>query len=192
MALEDLLRYESAAVAATNAKEDPNLSLIAMQQFYGNSRAELEKLGYGNDPTVLEGAKAIAGYFNEAQVGLAEGTGISSAGLITSMKIYSNKYTEAFSSTKISDLTKYLTDGFNISGEVKSAFAKYNELTLEDLGKKAKEATKEEQEDMGKLMQAISILKERRFKVKSLNLYDGAAKMSLEQLYSKPKEEKKD
>jgi hypothetical protein len=185
MTLDDLLRYESAAIAAQNVKNEPDLSLIAMQNFYESVNKALEKSGYNNDPII---SGSIKKEFEEAYVGIQAGTGISSAGIVKAISTYTGKYQNAFASTKISDLTKYLTEGFDISAEAKSALGKYNESTLADLAKRSKEFSKEEKEEVDKLKQTIEMLKERRFKAKTLGIYNSFIKQNLEGLY--PKEEK--
>jgi hypothetical protein len=186
MALDDLVRHEAVAVAAQNVKNEPEISLIAMQNFYESVNKALEKTGYNNDPIL---SMAIRKEFEDAYVGVQSGTGISSAGIITAISTYAKKYQDAFVSTPISELTKYLTEGFDIPAEAKSALGKYSGLTLADLSKKSKEFSKEEKEEFTKLTQAIEMLKERKFKVKTLSFYNSHIKQNLEGLYPKKKEE---
>jgi hypothetical protein len=186
MALDDLTRYESAAVAKQNVDSDKGLTVFAMENFYKGV------LGKDiNDPLIQRGlSEARQGLANAAKNGL-EGD-ITSLGLFDAMINHSGKYEEAFKSTKFSDLTKYLTEGFKIEDEVKAALEKYADLTIEDLGKKAKEEemSEEEKEAISKAINAVTMLKIRRLKARTVDLYNSMTKEHLSALY--PKEEKKE
>jgi len=180
MALEDILRYESAAVAATNVENEKEIAVLAMKSLYKTI------LGKDSDDPIYQNALA------EAHAGIETGAGITNLGVVKAIGIYTQKYEKAFASTKMSDVTKYLTDGFKISDEVKSAFEIYKDMTVADVaGKlKDKEISKEDKEALDKAMQAINMLKERRLRSKSLDIYNDVIKQNLEGLYPK-KEEKK-
>ncbi len=178
MALEDLARYESAAVAAMNAGKERQLAVLAMETQY---RTLLGK-DFEGDP-IYENA------FSEALEGGEDN--ITNAGVLRAIRNYAGKYEKALVSTKFSDLIKYLIEGYKISDEVKQALGKYSDLTIKDLDDKGKdkELSKEEKKEIAKAVQAISILKERRLRAKTLDIYNGVVKRQLEGLYPKKEEE---
>lgn len=176
MALEDLARYESAAVAAMNAGKERQLAVLAMETQY---RTILGK-DFEGDP-IYENA------FNEALEGGEDN--ITNVGVLRAIKNYAGKYEKALVSTKFSDLVKYLTEGYKVSDEVEEALGKYSDLTIKDLDDKGKELSKEEKKEIAKAVQAISILKERRLRAKTLDIYNGVVKRQLEGLYPKKEEE---
>jgi hypothetical protein len=180
MALDDILRYESAAVAANSMKTEKNISVIAMENLYKTI------LGKDSDDPIYKNALA------EANAGIESEAGITNLGVAQAIGIYNQKYTVAFASTKISDVTKYLTDGFKISDEVKSAFEAYKDMTVLDIETKLedKETSKEDKEALDKAMKAIGMLQGRRLRAKTLDIYNNVIKQNLEGLYPK-KEEKK-
>lgn len=176
MALDDLIRYESAAVAAVNVKKDSELAIASMSNFYRGILKE-------DDPII---SKAL----QEAMSGGE--AGISNLGVVQAIGVYGGKYENAFQSTKFSELVKYLTDGYNISNEAKEALGKYNEMTLVDLSKNAKDekTSKEEKEAFQKAFIALNALKERKLRAASLSIIGENTSELLSQLY--PKEEKKE
>jgi hypothetical protein len=179
MALEDLARYESAAIAAINSEKEKDIAVLAMKDYYHN-------IGMSEDPIVHNALE-------QAFAGTKSGN-ITNLDVVNAIGVYHKKYEEAFMSTKVSDLTKYLTEGFDISAEAKNALEKYKDLTLVDLGKKAKEnpnMTKEEKTEISNLMQTVEILKERRLRAKTLGIYNKAVKQDIEQMYPKKKEGEK-
>ena len=180
MALEDLLRYESAAVAATNLEHEKDISVIAMQNLYKTI------LGKDADDPIYQRALAEAGE------GLKSGAGITNLGVAQAIEIYNQKYKKAFATSKVSDLTKYLTDGFKVSDEVKEALGTYADLTVADVAAKLKdkEISKEDKEATEKIIQAISMLKDRRLRAKTLDIYNNVIKQNLDSLY--PKQEEKE
>ncbi len=173
MALEDLMRYESAAVAAMNVEKEKDLAVLAIESQYRSILGD----DYETDPIIK---RNIA----EARAGLAHDS-ISNIGVLEAIQVYTGKYEKAFNSTKFSDLTKYLTEGYKVSEEVKKALDKYKELTIKELAEKQKEkaTSKQEAEEMGKAVKAVSILKERRLRAKTLDIYNGVVKRNLEGLY---------
>lgn len=192
MALDDLLTLELGAVAAQNAKNEPDLALRAMQGFYESAQKFLAGTIYAEDPIFYENLEK---QFQDAQVGIKQGLGISSAGIVNAIATYSGKYQEKFTTAKISELTKYLTEGFDIPSETRIAIEKYKDFTIADLGKKVKETKdmpKEEKEELGKLMQTFELLKERRLRAKSVGLYNSFVKQNLEAMYSKKEEKQED
>lgn len=181
MGLEELTRYESAAVAAMNVEKEKDIAVLAVQNLY--------KTMYGKD--VLEDP-IFAQAFSEAQAGANSGAGITNIGIVNAIQIYTKKYEAAFQKASMNDITKYLTTGYKVSDEVKEALSLYGELTLEDIAKKLKdkELTKEGKADIEKLTQAIGLLKSRRLRAKTLDIYNDVVKDNLAELY--PKKEEKD
>ena len=86
MALDDLIRYESAAVAAVNVKKDSELAIASMSNFYRGILKE-------DDPII---SKAL----QEAMSGGE--AGISNLGVVQAIGVYGGKYENAFQSTKFS------------------------------------------------------------------------------------------
>jgi hypothetical protein len=180
MALDDLLRYESAAVAEMNVEKDKGLALLAIENQY---RVMLGK-DFDSDPVMKHS-------FGEASNG-GEKYGITNVAIAGAIENYSQKYNISFASTKFSDLIKYLTEGFSISEEAQKALSVYKDTTLVDLAKtmKDEQTPKEAKEAMQKALQALEMLKERRLRAKTMEIYNGVVKRNLESLY--PKEEKKE
>jgi hypothetical protein len=180
MALDDLLRYESAAVALTNLKNDKKISVLAMKGLYKTI------LGKDYDDPIYQ--KAL----NEAEAGGE--AGITNIGVVAAIQTYNQKYEKAFAESKVSDITKYLSDGFKISDEVKGALGAYKDMAISDLDKKLsedKELSKDTREALEKIMKAIDLLKERRLRAATLKIYDGVVSEDLANMYPKPKEEEK-
>jgi hypothetical protein len=119
MSLENITRYESAAVAGANLKERPNVAFTAIDNFY-------HQINLSEDPIIAraleEGAQSIAG-----------GYGIGNIGLIKAAQIYGRKYADAFVSTSVSDLLGYLGEGYEIPQTVNQALAQYANVNFGDL-----------------------------------------------------------
>jgi hypothetical protein len=179
MGLEDLTRYESAAVAARNIQHEKETSILAMRSLYKTI------LGKDYDDPIINKALEEGAAGGEA--------GITNLGLVEAMGVYTEKYEKAFAGAKVSDITKYLSDGFKVSDEVKAALGSYNDLTISDIATKLKdkELPKEAKEPLEKAMQAIGLLKERRLRAATLKIYDGVVNENLANMYPKPKEEAK-
>jgi len=179
MALDDLIRYESAAVAEMHAEKEPELAVVAMQDFYKNLLGE-------NDPIIKNSLQ-------EAMYGVERNKGISSKGLIEAIEVYGKgKYGEAFATTKFSDLINYLTEDYSISDEVKNSLAKYNEFTYIDLIKqlKNKDLSDEDKKEVEKAVNAVNMLQNRKFRAKTLDMINYNTEMGLNSLYAEnPKEE---
>lgn len=175
MGLEDLTRYESAGVAAMNAKKEPGLAVAAMGDFYQNVLEE-------NDPII---SRAL----QEAMVGGENG--ISHAGVVQAIQVYGGKYEQAFALTKFSDLINYLSDGYSIPDEVKKGLSIYNESTYMDLAQLMKnEGTPEEiKKEIERAIQAVSVLKDRKLREKTLGLVNDNTTAMLNQLYPKSEKE---
>jgi hypothetical protein len=178
MALDDLLRYESAAVAVMNVEKEKDISVLAMQNLYKTI------LGKDYDDPIINKALEEAASGGEA--------GITNLGVVQAMDTYNKKYETAFAGAKVSDLTKYLTKDYKVSDEVKAALGSYGELTIADIATKLKdkELTKEAKEPLENAMKAIGLLKDRRLRAATLSIYDSVVKQGLDSLYPKPKEEK--
>jgi hypothetical protein len=182
MTLEDLTRYESAAVAGKYVKDEPELALLGLQDFY----TKLTKGTVFEQDPIFQRATAQA--FVDARTGIEEYGVLASADLVRAAKKYSNQYENAFNTTKISDLTKYLTDGFKVSDEVKAGLDVYKDATMKDLAEKLKDKAlpKEEKEAIERAINAISFLKEGRFRRKGMSFYDNLINENLSALYPKP------
>jgi hypothetical protein len=179
MALDDILRYESAAVAAKNAQNEKDISVLAMQSLYKTI------LGKDYDDPIINHALSEAGAGGEA--------GITNLGVVEAMGVYAQKYEKAFAGASVKDLTKYLSDGFKVSDEVKEAFGSYGDLTVLDIATKLKdkEVPKEAKEPLENAMKAIQLLKDRRLRAATLKIYDSVVNENLANMYPKPKEESK-
>ena len=177
MALDDLIRYESAAVAAINVEKEKDLAVLAMENQY---RTILGK-DFDADPIIKRSLEEAAAGGDQ---------NITNLGIVQAMSIYSGKYEKSFNSTKFPDLIKYLTEGFSIPETAKEALSVYSDNTLADLVKKMKEeeVSKEDKEKMQKTLQTIGMLKDRILRAKTMEMYNGVVKRNLESLY--PKEEK--
>lgn len=182
MTLEDILRYENAAVAVRNIKNDAPLAVLAMEEHYKKILGK----DYDEDPCIQQD-------IHEAKAGLDDEAGITNLSLVNAMKVYSNKYTNALNSTKLSELSKYLTEGFKVPEEAAKSFEKYKDFSLLELSSKQKdkEIKAEDKEEIAKMSQAVMLLLERRLKGKGFGIYNNVAKFELEQLYAK-KEDKED
>lgn len=178
-ALEELTRYESAVVANSNVKNEPGLALLAIEDYYQNQKEIME------DPIA---AKAIAREFEDAQVGLKKGI-FSSAGLLLSMDTYTKKYDAKFNSTNISDLIEYLGKEHPIPAETLKHLTHYKNHTLEYLAKEHEKdgISKEYKEDLGKAITAITKLKERVLKIRTMDIYNAYTDKFLEGLYAPKK-----
>lgn len=182
--LEDLLRYESAAVAAKKEKYEPQYALIAMDNFYKSILKE-------SDPII---GKALS----EAQEGLKLGseTGnptLTNYGLKLAIATYSGKYEKTFAESKVSDLIgNYLGGLCNITDDAKEGILKYKDSSLLDLSKKIKdkETKDEEKQDIAKAMQSLEMLKDLRLESAYIKLKKKSTEETLEALYKK--EDKKD
>jgi len=172
MSLDNLLRYESAAVANMNAKKEPGLAIAAMYNFYKGI------LGDEKDPIIY---KAL----EEAQAGGE--TGISHSGVIQAIEIYGGKHEESFFSTELSELVKYLTQEFKIPEEAEKSFSKYYGKSLVELSKDDKLDKDEIQKTIG----AISMLKDRKLREKTLGIVNQNVFQNLNAFYPKPDVEKK-
>ncbi len=175
MTLEDLTRYESAAVAASNVKKDNQLAVVALGDFYKNILDE-------DDPIINKSLQEAASG-GEA--------GLTNYGVAQAIQSYSGKYEKAFNSTKFSELVNYLEEGYSIPEEAKSALSEYNESTLEDLSKKTKdkEISDEDKEKIGKAYQAINTLRDRKLREKTLSIFNSLTTQTLESLYPKENSE---
>ena len=180
MALEDLTLYESAAIAAQNAKKEAGLAVASMADFY-------QQRGMGEDP-VIQGA------LQRATVGLESDLGISDSEIVNAIGVYSQKYEKIFVETKFSDLVKYLGEGYDIPKEAKDGLAVYGNATLMDLAKGMNEegVSEEDKKSIQKAISAINMLKDRKFRAKTLGIVNGNTSATLSQLYPAENPEKKE
>lgn len=112
MSLEDITKYESAAVAATNLKERPHVAMTAINNFYNT-------MNLGEDPIIM---KALI----EGVQGVNQGHGITNIGVIQAAQIYGQDYQKAFNNTSVSDLLNYLGQGYQIPQTVTQALGQYS------------------------------------------------------------------
>ncbi|MAG10987.1 hypothetical protein CMI44_01610 [Candidatus Pacearchaeota archaeon] len=130
MSLENLTRYESAAVARMKEKENPMISLTAMTDFYNT-------LEMDEDYFVQEGLKkAQESLIHAAQTG-REPT-LANTGLLKAITDYSDKYINAFTEEKISGLVGYLEGSCSLPEQAKRGLLEYGELTYNELVDKSK------------------------------------------------------
>jgi hypothetical protein len=184
--LEDLLRYESVAVASMKEKDDPALALSAMYDFYYKS------LGIPNNDPVM------GRVFAEAQEGLQYGmqTGnptITHLGLKQAMGLYHGQYEKAFAESSLGDLNSYLGGVCSIPDGLKSVISKYKDLTYKVLAEKLKdkEASKEIKEEIGKVLQSVNMLKEYKLESSYTKIKKKGIEENLSEMY-KPKEKSED
>ena len=178
MTLDDLIRYEPAAVAGMNVEKEPGLAIVAMGNFYKGILQE-------DDPII---SRALV----DASVGIESGvSGISNSGVIQAIGVYGKKYEIVFGKTKISDLTDYLSDGYKIPDVVKEGLKSYSKFTLPQLSEKVEsdKTSKKEKANIGKVVQTIGLLRNRRLRGAALNIVDDNTTKGLLALYDEKKEE---
>lgn len=180
MALEDIIRYESCAVAHENVKEQPGLALTAIMNYYQTKKEIME------DPIA---GKALQREIEDAQDGLEKYGVLSSGGIINAIHTYTKKYSDALNKTAFSDVYKYLTDGVKVPDTAKEALSVYSCMTLEDISKKTKSENSKEKEDAQKALQAIQMLQGRKMKALTLKMIDKNISEGLEHMYPKMEKE---
>ncbi len=149
MALDDLIRYETAAIAARNVKEKPEVALTSISKFY-----ETYVIPNTEDPI---SRKAIQRAFEDATYGILQGLGISNAGVLEAIGVYAGKYDDVFKNALISDILEYVGQGYEIPQNVTQALSQYRDMRFSDL----------EDETAKK---AIEVLKTRRLKNYGLSM----------------------
>jgi len=169
MSLEDLIRYESAAVAVAKEKERPDISLQAISNFYNQLIGE-------DDPI-------IASALNDAQRGLQLGaqTGnpiITNTGVKSAIIIYGGKYEKVFANTKVFNLVTYLGDSYNIPETVEQRILEYQDSLYKDLIEKAKE-----NEVAKKVVSALALLKNYKLERKYVDIYKENIDESLKEMF---------
>jgi len=168
MSLENLLRYENAAVAAMNLKEKPSLALTAIANFY-------EKIGLREDPIIM---RSLA----EASEGVSQGLGLSNAKVINAAGVYAQKYQEALKEINVADALNYFGQGYEIPKTVINGLLKYKDKKISEL----KDET---------AMKAIGLLQARRLNYLGLSMEipanDEMITHGLLELYPEAKKEKK-
>jgi hypothetical protein len=174
--LENLARYESAAIASSNVGKENDLAVAAMGDFY--------KGIYGED---FKDDVMIQRALKEAAVGGKDG--ITNSDLFVNIKTYTGKYEKAFISTKLAELKGYLLEGYLSDDELPEGFKKawesYRELTIADLVEKGKdsETPKEEKEKINTYLGALEMLKSRRLMAKTLGIVNRMTKEGLNEMY---------
>lgn len=177
MTLENLTRYEGAAVAGINAKKEPGIALAAISEFY------TQITGLENDPI-------FGRAFANASVGVQNDTGISDGGVLEAIGTYSHKYEEAFKETTLEELTGYLTNGLNLSENVTNGLSTYNDSTITQLIEKANEdnASNETKQSIQKTITSLEMLKELRLKTQGTGLYTNNLVRQIESIYAPEQE----
>lgn len=171
MALEDLIRYEKAAIAVQKEKEHPDIAIASMERFYEHILTEKD------DPLIQTA-------LNEARQGLEvairSGTepSITSLGLKRSMAVYSNKFEKAYQTAKISDLVNYVSDSCDIPEDIRKEILEYGDSTLEGLVKKSKEnsVSDEDKKKISRVVQTLLMMKNEKLE----NVYMGIRKYEFE------------
>lgn len=121
MTLDNILRYEKAAIAAMNVKEKPRIALDAITEFYTNIyNGKLE------DPIILKALK-------DASEGVSQGFGITNIGVIQSAAVYADKYDQFLENTKVGDILNYFASGYKIPETVVKGLSDYKDDTLAEL-----------------------------------------------------------
>jgi hypothetical protein len=182
--LENLLRYESVAVASMKEKDDPALALGAMYDFY-------KSLGVANDPIIVKA-------FAESQEGLQYGmqTGnptITNLGLKQAMGFYGGQYEKAFIESSFGDLSSYLGGICSLPKGLNEVISRYKDVTYKVLAEKLKdkEAGKELKEEIGKVLQSVNMLKEFKLDSYYMKIKKKGIEENLSEMY-KPKEKSED
>lgn len=173
MTLENLIRYEPAAVARNNAEHEPGLAIIAMENFYLGLLQE-------DDPII---SRAL----QDATAGIKAGvSGISNSGVAQAIAVYDKKYRGTFENTKILDLITYLSsDSYRIPDVVTEGLKAYSEFTLLELSEKAelKDTSEEEKRNMAKAVGATGILRDRKLRGATMGIVNDTTTKNLLALY---------
>lgn len=182
ISLEDLTRYESAAVSKFYEEGDPQLSFYSIDNFYQKQKKDMYE-----DPIWLRSYKKVT---EDVEEGFMRGRRELPLDIVRSIEVYNNKYESAFEQIKLGDLTSYLTEGYTINDEVKKALNEYKDLSIKDLAGKLKdsETSSEAKKGIEKAVSVISLLKGRRLREKGVKLYNSLVTQQLDSLY--PKQEK--
>ena len=149
MSLEDLTRYEFAAVSATNVKEKPNIALASIGNFY-----EKYIIPEVTDPVYSE---AIKRSLKNASIGVDKGLGLSDSVLIESIMIHAKKYEDAYKKATIGELVEYFGEGYKIPETVILGLSQYQDNLFSDV-----------KDDSAK--KSIELLKTRRILTLGLNM----------------------
>ncbi len=149
--IDNLKKYQWAAVAATLPGERKVYSLPAMGKLY-------DSFGVSNDPII---ARALS----EASVG-ANGGNITNAGVVQAIGLYSNKFDEAYNETKVGDFISYVEDtGYSLPDEVADLLTVHSGVKISELDK--------ENDSQKKVLVAMQLLRQQ---VLEGNLYSSLVK----------------
>jgi len=177
MALDDILRYESARVAEDKSESDPEVSLVAMGNHY-------RTLLGTEDPIIAQSlADAGRGLQITSQKGRPH---ITNNGLILAMNQYAGSYEKAFNGVTIGELVNnYLNRGYTIPDKTKEGILAYRTLTYEQLATNVKDESRPEDERKKMLtaIRAIGTLKSQRLDKVSSDIKTDLTDKTLKELY---------
>ena len=182
--LENVIRYESAAVAGMNAEKNPLDAVTAMRDYYNSINME-------DDYLVQDGLKKA-----QESLMLANQTGqkmtLANTSLLGAISNSAHKYEKAFNETEVSGLVKYLGGSCNIPKEAEQGLLEYKDVMYKDLAEKvkAKDTTKEEKEKIEKVLMLISELKKFKLEQNYMKMRTKSVEATARHLYSEPEENK--
>lgn len=176
MTLDDVLKFEYAAIAGKAVEKEKPLAILAMSEFYN-------KYGVSDDP-IIQGALEDAAEGGEDN--------ISHIGVLRAIQLYGNKYDKAFKNTKLSELNSYLTDGLKLPDEYQQEYNKYNELSYKEIEVKLKEenTSKEEKDELKKYLTSLNILLSRKIEKSRLKLIEKNTEKNIERMYKSDEKKK--
>ena len=119
--LEALLKHDTMESADRMKQRDPATSIIAVKSFYDSIGIDKQ------DPIIGRSLQA-------ALVGVQSGSGISDAGVLQAIGLYSNRYKETMKNATVADYVEAAeTRGYKVPDEVKEGLVLYMDYTLEQL-----------------------------------------------------------
>ena len=119
--LEALLKHDTMQSADRLKQRDPASAIVAVKSFYESIGVDKE------DPIIGRSLQA-------ALVGVQSGSGISDAGVLQAIGIYSNRYKETMKSATVADYVDAAEiRGYKLPNEVKEGLVLYMDYTLEQL-----------------------------------------------------------
>jgi len=184
MSLENLMRYESAAVAGMKAKENPMISLNAMEDFY-------KVTGLIEDPYIQKGLKKTQESLMSA-VQQGRDMTLENTGLLEAISVYNFKYDKAFNKEKISGLVGYLEGSCSLSKQAKQGLLEYKDITYKELEEKfeVKDISDEDKEKIQSALILISKLKNLKLEKSYIEMRIKDVEATANQLYKKPEKKK--
>ncbi len=144
--LEALLKNDTMESADRLKQRDPATAIIAVKSFYDSIEG-------------LDKKDALIGRaIQEALVGVQSGSGISNAGILQNIGLYSNKYKET--KATVADYVEAAEiRGYNLPDEVKEGLVLYMDYTLEQLKEMAE---KDKDEGAYKAFHAVQAIEEQK------------------------------